>query len=525
MYDIVIRNGRVLDGAGNPWISADVAVRDGRFIRIGQIAGRGAQEIDAAGKYISPGWIDMMDQSGEILLQSGLAENKLLMGVTTAIAGEGGTPVQAKEIEEYFKQLEQSGISLNFGTYYSATQARQAVLGDKNTIPNAEQLAAMTALVRKAMESGALGITTALIYPPANFHSTEELIALSRVAARCGGLYATHMRDESRFLLKAVEEAVEIGEKAGIEVEIFHLKAAYQPHWGQDMEKVGEAISKARSRGIDIAADLYPYPAGGTGFEPTVPPWVFADGPDKAIEMMRDPELRKQMKKELQKGATETWSNLVYAAGGWKNVVLANAQNPKYDRYRFRSIDDIARELKMDPADLAWDIMLEALPDRAMALYYMMDEKDIETALRFPWTSIGSDAGASLAVGEPDVLGMPHPRSYGTFPRIISEYVRKRGVLTLEDAIRKMTSWPAGRMGLQDRGLIREGMRADVVIFDFDQITDQATWKHPTKPPSGISYVLVNGEVVIDHGRHTGAKPGHVIRGPRVCKAVEEVAN
>lgn len=513
-YDLVVRNGRVLDGAGNPWVLADIAISDGRFVKIGRIEGVGRTEIDAEGKYVSPGWIDMMDQSGRVLLKNGLAHNKVRMGVTTVIAGEGGTPVPAEEIGGYFAELESKGISVNFGTYYSATQARVAVMGDGAGAPDKAQIKAMAGKVDAAIRAGVFGITTALIYPPSSFHSTAELIDLAKVVAGHGGIYATHMRDEGKSLVSAVEEAIEIGEKSGAKVEIFHLKAAYEPGWGKLMREAGAAVEAARARGVDVAADLYPYRAGGTGLEATVPSWVFADGFEKAVERLKDPALRKRLKREVEEGSTADWSSLVEAAGGWDNVVLANAHNPKWEKYHFQSIADIAAAEGRHPADIAWDIVIDGLPNRAVALFFMMSEEDIATALRFPWTSIGSDASAAELEGGIDDLGLPHPRSYGTFPRIIAEYVKKQKVLTLPEAIRKMTSWPAARMGLFDRGMIREGLAADLVIFDLDRIADKADWEHPLEFPEGIETVLVNGAVVVKDGEHTGAKPGHVLRGP-----------
>ncbi|HEY2678170.1 MAG TPA: D-aminoacylase [Steroidobacteraceae bacterium] len=513
LYDIVIRNGRVLDGAGNPWVLADIAIKDGRFAKIGKIDGRGAREIDARGDYVSPGWIDMMDQSGEILLKNGLAENKLREGVTTAIAGEGGTPVPSAQIADYFKKLETQGISLNFGTYYSSAQARVESMGDAAGRPTAAQMEQMKAHVEEAMKAGAMGIATALIYPPDSFQSTDDLIELSRVAAKYGGIYASHMRDESANLLKAIEESIEIGEKTGIQVEIFHFKGAYAPSWGKLVPQAGSLIESARARGVNIAADMYVYTAGGTGLDITVPNWVWEQGAKQGLEQLKDPSVRVRLKKELAEGSMPGWSNLVKASGGWDHVVLANAFNPKYDRYRFKSIDTIGKQLNQDPADVAWDIVLGAQPNRAMGLYFMMSEPDIETALRWPWMSIGSDSGANEGPGTIDAIGLPHPRAYANFPRVIAEYVKKRHVLTLEDAVRKMTSWPASRMRLFDRGVIRDGMQADVTIFDAERLEDVATYENPTAYPTGIDYVLVNGQLVVDAGRHTGAKPGRVLRG------------
>ena len=512
-YDLVIRNGRVLDGAGNPWVRADVAVRGGWIAKVGVVPEKGRREIDASGRYVSPGWVDMMDQSGEVLLANGAAENKLRMGVTTLIAGEGGTPVPAAKIADYFGRLERQGIAVNFGTYYSAAQARIAAMGDGAGTPTAAQMTKMKADVAVAMDAGAFGIASALEYPPEAFQTTGDLIELARVAAKCGGYYATHMRDEGEGLVSALREAVEIGEKGGVKVEIFHLKAAFAPAWGRLMREAVAEIDSARARGVDVAANLYPYIAGGTGLSITVPTWVFAEGEAKGYERLKDPQVRERLKREVAAGSLPEWSNLVRAAGGWDRVKLANAFNPKYQAYQYQSITEIARRLGRDPADVAWDIVLDALPHRAMALFFMMDEGDVETALRQPWTSIGSDAAAAEKFGEVDALGLPHPRAYGTFPRIIAEYVKRRHLLTLEQAIRKMTSWPAARMGLYDRGVIREGLRADLTVFDYDRIADNATWEKPTTAPTGIDYVVVNGALTLDRDRYTGAKAGRVLRG------------
>jgi N-acyl-D-aspartate/D-glutamate deacylase len=511
-YDLVIRNGRVLDGMGNPWIAADVAINDGRFAAVGKITGKGEREIDATGRYVSPGWIDMMDQSGGVLPRNGLAENKLRMGVTTAIGGEGGTPVPAEQVADYFAGLERSGISINFGSYYSETQARTAVLGNTARAPTSDELARMQALLETAMRSGAMGMTTALIYPPSSYATTNELVEMARVAARHGGVYATHMRDEGKELLAAIQEAIAIGEGAGLPVEIFHLKAAFQPGWGTLMTEARRTIDAARERGVDVAADMYVYTAGGTGLEATIPSWAQEGGRAALRERLADPDTRARLKGEVVSGASG-WSNLVEAAGGWTGIVLANARNPANARFEGRTIAEIAIEWNKDPADAAWDLVVQG-DGRVMAIYHMMSEADVETALGFPWTSIGSDAGAALAPGGQDPTGLTHPRAYGNFPRVIARYVRERGVLTLEQAVRKMTSWPATRMRLADRGAIREGCWADVVVFDYEALQDRATYDQPVLSPAGIDYVLVNGQVVIDHDRHTGARPGRVLYGP-----------
>jgi N-acyl-D-aspartate/D-glutamate deacylase len=385
-------------------------------------------------------------------------------------------------------------------------------MGGAARAPTADELTRMRAIMDRAMRAGALGMSTALIYPPLSYATTAELIEVAKAAAAHGGIYSSHIRGEGKELLEAVAEAIEIGERAGMPVEIFHLKAAYQPGWGTLMKQAGALVDSARARGVDVAADVYPYTAGGTGLEATIPSGAHEGGRDSLRARLARPATRARLKREVETGSPGWW-NVIEAAGGWDGVVLVNARNADNARFEGRSITDIAKAQGKDPADAAWDIVSEG-SGRVMALYYMMSEPDIETALRFPWTSIGSDAGAALTAGGPDVLGLPHPRSYGTFPRVIAEYVRRRGVLTLPEAIRKMTSWPATRMRLAGRGVIREGAWADVVIFDLDRIDDRATYEQPTLFPEGIDYVLVNGRVVIEQGRHTGEKPGMVLYGP-----------
>ena len=509
VYDVVIRSGRVLDGAGNPWIVADVAIKDGKFVRIGKIEGRGKREIDAKGKYVSPGWIDMLDQSGTVLPKNGLAETKLRMGVTTGIGGEGGTPVDADKIAEYFAGLEKSGISMNFGSYYNETQARVAVLGNAAREPNAEELARMKALMETAMKHGALGMTTALIYPPSSYAKTAELVEMAKVVGRYGGIYASHIRGEGKELVQSIEEAITIGEQGNLPVEIFHLKAAYQPGWGKLMTEAGQKIEAARMRGVDVAADLYLYTAGGTGLDSVIPSWAFEGGRAKLLERLKDPNTRVRLKNEIKTGSPGWW-NIVEAAGGWDNIVLESAANKDNARFEGKNLTQIAKLWNKEPADAAFDLVAQGGEDRVSAIYHMMSEQDVETALKFPWTSLGSDASAAL---DPNEIGPAHPRSNGNFPRLIAKYVREEKIITLPEAIRKMTSWAATRMRIPNRGLIKEGCWADVVIFDYDKIQDNATYEKPTLAPDGINYVLVNGELVMENGKHTGARPGKIIYG------------
>lgn len=517
-YDIVIRHGTLLDGTGAAAFAADIAIRDGRIVEIGTIDGKGAEEIDATGRHVSPGWIDMMDQSGETLLVNGLAENKLLMGVTSAFGGEGGTPVPAAEIPGYFRKLEQQGISLNFGSYYNAFQAREFVVGNRDVDVSDTDIECMKGQVQLAMQAGVVGMSSAAFYAPASFMSTHELVELAKVVASHGGIYAAHMRDESRHLLAAIDEMLLIGEQAGLPVEIFHFKNASAAFWGVNTRLAIEKIESARKRGIDIGADQYPYIAGGSGIDATVPTWVFAEGSELAYERLRKPEIRERLKRETEDPESD---RMVANSGGWKNIVLLSAFSAQYEEYEGLSFEEIGSALNKHPADVAWDILLEALPARANALYFLMSEPDVQEIMRQPWVSIGSDAGTSLQLGRADKSMLPHPRAYGTFPRVLRRYVRELKLLSLEEAVRKMTSLPASRMQLADRGEIKHGYWADLVIFDADEIQDEATWTEPLRTPSGIDYVIVNGVVVADHGVHTGETPGQILRGPAYRAVVD----
>jgi N-acyl-D-aspartate/D-glutamate deacylase len=454
----------------------------------------------------------MMDQSGSVLPRNGLAENKLRMGVTTAIGGEGGFPVPASGIPDYFATLERQGISINFGSYFSETQARSAVLGMSARAPDPGELDRMRAILDTAMRAGAMGMTTALIYPPSSYTTTDELIEMAKVAAKYGGIYASHIRGEGAEVVQSVRELIAISEGAGLPGEVFHLKVAHRPSWGVLMDSVRLAIESARARGVDVAADMYVYTAGGTGLEATIPSWVFEGGRDSARARLARPEVRARIKEEHRTGSPGWW-NIVEAAGGWDRIILANARNPANAKYERKPMSDVAREMGREPADAAMDLVL-AGEGRVTAIYHMMSEDDIETALRFPWTSIGSDAGAVLSVGGSDATGLTHPRGYGNATRVIAEYVKKRNVLSLVEAVRKMTSWPATRMRLASRGTIKEGHWADVTIFDLATIDDRATYDDPKLFPAGIDYVLVNGVVTIDKGAHTGARAGKVLYGP-----------
>jgi len=442
-YDYILKNGIIHNGLGDKAVVRDLAIEGGKIVKIGRITQPAKKIIDVSGKIVSPGWIDMMDQSGEVLLKNGLAENKVLMGVTTAFGGEGGTPVKAGEILNYFHTLERQGISINFGTYYNVFQARNEVLGEKNIKATDTDISQMKKYVDLAMKEGVVGISSAAFYPPASFMTTKELIELAKVTALYNGIYAAHMRDESRLLLAAIDEMITVAKESGVRTEIYHFKNAYAPHWDTEIHKAIKKIQDARNRKIDIAANQYPYIAGGTGLDATVPTWVFADGETAAFEKMRDPDIRARAREDIN---SDNSDRMVAASGGWKNVVLANSQNEEYKKFEGKNFIEIGELLNKTPSDAAWDIMLAAYPKRAYALFFYANEQDLKTILKQPWVSIGSDAAAAEKLGYVDALGLPHPRSYGTFPRIISKYVRDEGLLSLEEGIRKMTSLPAKRM-------------------------------------------------------------------------------
>jgi len=390
------------------------------------------------------------------------------------------------------------------------------VLGMSARKPTAPELERMRAIVDTAMRGGAMGMTTALIYPPSSYSTTEELIEVGKAAAKYGGIYASHIRGEGKEVVDAVKEAIAVGEGAGMGVEVFHLKVAHQPGWGILMDSVRAVIDAARARGVDVAADLYVYTAGGTGLEATIPSWAAEGGTDSLKARLANPEIRARLKREVSTGSPGWW-NIIEAAGGWDGVVLVNARNPENAKYEQKTIAQIARETGKDPIDAAWDLVSQGR-GRVMAIYHMMSEQDIETALKFPWTTIGSDAGAVAQLGVPDETGLPHPRSFGNFPRVIAKYVKERNVLTLPQAVNKMTGMSAARMHLANRGSIQPGNWADVTIFDFDTIQDRATYEKPMEFPTGIEWVLVNGVVTIDHGKHTGAKAGKALRGPGAAR-------
>jgi len=529
-YDVVIRNGRIVDGSGSPWYSGDIGIRQGRIARIGNLTGAAAKlTIDARGMVVAPGFIDMLGQSELTILVNPHLPSKIYQGITTEITGEGSSvaPVndailQADRVDyehygihpdwrtfrEYFARLEKQGMGINLASYVGATQVRRMVLGDDDRAPNADELARMKALVRQAMQEGAVGVSTSLQYAPAPYASTEELIALAAEAARFGGIYATHMRSESDAIIPALEEAIRIGREAHIPVEIWHLKTAGKANWGR-MPEVVARIQQARDSGVDITADTYAYPAGFNTFSAIIPPWAHDGGDAKLIERLKDPAMRERIRREMESSSGH-WDNEWQEITGPESILVGAVQNPKLLPVQGKTIAQIAKLWGKDPIDTIFDLLIE---DRAFTQVAMftMSEPDIAVALEQPWVSICNDSQGTALDG---LLGKehPHPRAYGTFPRILSKYVREEKKLTLADAIRKFTALPAQRMRLTDRGVLKEGMWADVVIFDPETIRDRATFENPNQLSEGMRFVLVNGVPVIEEGKMTDALPGKALR-------------
>ena len=531
-FDVVIAHGRVVDGTGSPWVSADVGIRDGRVAAIGDLAAAPRkQTIDAAGKVVAPGFIDMLGQSELTILVDPRLPSKIFQGITTEITGEGqsAAPIDERIIDDdkdgyahfgvtpdwrtlrqYFARLEKQGLGINLASYVGAASVRRLVLGEADVQPTPAQLDKMKELVRQAMRDGAVGLSTALQYPPAPYAKTEELVALAREAAAAGGIYATHMRNESDSVLDAVDEAVRIGREAGLPVEIWHLKTAGKHNWGRMPELVAK-IADARAHGVDVTADTYAYPAWANGMAAFMPPWAHDGGNAKMIERLKDPAIRARIRKELQVRSRD-WDNEWQEIPGPEAVLICAVQNPKLVPMQGKTLAAIAKAQGKDPLDALMDFLVEDNGFTGVAVFGM-SEPDVALALAQPWVSIDNDYSGLAPEG---ILGRehPHPRAYGTFPRILRKYVREEKKLTLEEAIRKFTALPAARMRLGDRGVLKQGMWADVVVFDPATIHDNATFEKPNQLSEGMQHVLVNGVPVIEDGKMTKALPGKVLRGP-----------
>jgi len=530
-FDVLIRNGHIIDGTGSPWYSGDIGIRSGRIAQIGVLNSATASKIiDAKGLVVAPGFIDMLGQSELSMLVDPHVPSKIFQGITTEITGEGNSiaPLNQRLLQtdragfahyqvtpdwttfrQYFARLEKQGMGINLSSYVGATQVRRIVLGEGRRQPNAAELAKMCALVRQAMQDGAVGVSSSLQYAPAPFASTEELIALASAAAKFGGIYATHMRSEGDEIDAALDEAFRIGREANIPVEIWHLKAAGKRNWGR-MPEIVSRIDRARDSGIDVEADTYAYPAWFNTFSAFIPPWAHEGGDVAMVARLKDPAVRARIKKEMETSTTG-WDNEWLEVPGPQAILVSVVQNPKLLPLQGKTIQQIAQEEHKDPIDTIFDLLIED-PEMSVAVFGM-SEDDIALALKQPWVSIDNDSQGTAPTG---ILGRehPHPRAYGTFPRILRKYVREEKLLTLPDAIRKFSALPAQRMRLTDRGVLKQGMWADVVVFDPATIHDIATFENPNQLSVGMGYVLVNGVPVIEQGKMTDALPGKVLRGP-----------
>jgi N-acyl-D-amino-acid deacylase len=531
-YDIVIKNGKIIDGSGNPYYYADIGIKEEKIVKIGKLGDIQADRvIDARGLVVCPGFIDVLGQSSFTLLIDGKAESKVFQGVTTEIFGEGIsvapiTPPLRKQLllwygalpfevkwnnfTEYFSQLKQKGISLNAGSYVGAASIRMCVLGFDDRPPSEEEMEKMKQLTAQSMEEGALALSSALVYPPGSFATTEQLIELSKVASRYGVIYITHMRSEAENLLEGIDEAMEIGKKANIPVEIFHFKAAGQKNWHL-MEKAIKKINQARAQGQDITADSYPYTAGATSLSAIIPPWASDGGPQKLLERLEDAAARKKIAHQIETNS-EGWENFYLASGGWDKILVSSVSIEKNKHLEGKNILEVAKIRNQPPMEAFFDLLIEEKA-QVGAVLFMMSQDNIAAKMKQTWVAISTDADALSPEG---ILGKgkPHPRAYGTYPRVLGRYVREKGIITLEDAIRKMTSLPAQRMGIQDRGLLKEGMYADITIFNPNTIIDKATYVDPHQFSVGVDYVLVNGQIVVEKGKHSGALTGKIIYGP-----------
>jgi len=529
-FDLVITNGHIIDGTGSPWYSGDLGIRDGKIAAIGNLAlASRKRTINAAGKVVAPGFIDMLGQSELTILVDPRLPSKIYQGITTEITGEGGTvaPLNDAVIQsdragyeryhitpdwrtfrQYFARIEKQGMGINLASYVGATQVRRLVLGDDNKQPAPDQLEQMKTLVREAMKDGTVGVSTALEYAPAPYAKTEELIALAAEAGKFGGIYSTHMRNESDSVLEAIDEALRIGREAHVPVEIWHLKVAGKNNWGR-MPEVVAKINGARAAGSDVTADTYAYTAWFNDFSAFIPPWAHDGGTAKLVERLKDPATRERIRRDLLTPSKD-WDNEWQEIPGPEAVMIGVVQNPKMLPLEGKRLSEIAKLWNKDPMDALFDFLIED-PNAGVAVFGM-SQPDVTLALQQPWVAIDNDSSGTSPEG---ILGQehPHPRAYGTFPRILRKYVREEKALTLEDAIRKFSALPAQRLRLIDRGALKAGMWADVVIFDPTTVRDLATFDNPNQLSEGMEYVLVNGVPVVDEAKMTGALPGKVLRG------------
>jgi N-acyl-D-amino-acid deacylase len=533
-HDVIIHGGRIVDGTGAPWVRADIALDDDRIAAIGDLSTRTARtRIDATGLVVAPGFIDMLGQSEDFVLVDGRAASKITQGITTEITGEGKSiaPVNARMIAAaraswdhygitqdfttlagYFARLEtRSKPAINVGTFVGAGGVRDYVIGRENRLATAADLAAMEKLVAQAMEEGALGLSTSLQYVPDRFATTDEIIALARVARRHGGIYITHQRSESGRIFESLDEVFRIAKQADIPAEVWHLKTAYKANWGK-MADVLRRFEAARASGLDVTANQYPYTRASNGLDACLPLWVREGGTDAMLKRLADPALRDRIKREMDDPSPEGWENQWYGSGGSDGVMLSSVLNKDLRKFEGKTFTEIGQALGRDPRDAVMDLVV-ADRGESYVIISIMDEADVRTALAHPLVSIDTDSGARAEDG-PLSQSKSHPRGWGTFPRILGKYVRDEQLLTLEEAIRKMTSRAAVRVGLRDRGILRAGFFADITVFDPATIRDVATFDDPNRYSVGVRHVFVNGTRVVADGAITDARPGRPLRGP-----------
>ena len=531
-YDVVIRHGTIYDGMGGTPYVGDVAIKGDTIAAVGNLGDdSGTLEVDATGLAISPGFINMLSWANESLIEDGRSQSDIRQGVTLEVFGEGWSegPLNAamrkeqterqgdikyriewNSLGEYLEFLERKGISANVASFLGATTVRIHELGYANRPPSPAEMERMKDLVRQGMEEGALGIGSSLIYAPAFYAKTDELIELCRIAAQYNGMYITHMRSEGNRLLEAVDEVITIAEKANIPAEIYHLKAAGKSNWGK-MDKVIRSIENARSRGLRITADMYTYVAGATGLDAAMPPWVQEGGHRSWVERLKNPLIRRAVKREMAE-PTDKWENLFLAAGSARNVLLVGFRTDSLKYLTGKTLEDVAVMRQTSPEETAMDLVIDD-DSRVATVYFMMSEENTRKQIAQPWVSFGSDA-ESLAPDGVFLKSNPHPRAYGNVARLLGKYVREEKVIPLEEAVRRLTSLPAENMRLHNRGRLLPGLVADVVVFDPLSIGDRATFEKPHQYSRGVFDVFVNGIQVLKEGEHTGALPGRVVRGP-----------
>jgi N-acyl-D-amino-acid deacylase len=541
-YDIIIRGGTIYDGSGSAAVTADIAINADTIAAIGDLSNAaGKRELDAKGLAVAPGFINMLSWAVETLIIDGNGESDIRQGVTLEVFGEGGSmgpmnqtmkdeamdvmrrdpdwkyDIDWTTLGEYLESMERRGVSPNVASFIGATTVRIHELGYANRLPNEDELARMQNLVRAAMEEGALGVGSSLIYAPANYSSTEELIALCKVAGEYGGMYITHMRSEGDNILRAVDETIRIAREAGLPAEIYHLKMAGEKNWGK-LDSVLARIQSANDSGLKITADMYTYPAGATGLDASMPPWVQEGGLNAWIKRLKDPKVRKRALDEMRKPSKE-WENLLLMAGSPERVLLLSFTNDSLKRFTGKSLADVAAIYGKSPEETAMDLVI-ADSSRVGTAYFMMNEENIKRQIALPYVSFGSDAGAPTAAGI-FLKSSDHPRAYGNFARLLGKYVRDEKVIPLAEAIRKLTSLPASNLKIKRRGALQNGYFADVVVFDPATIQDHATFEKPHQYSTGMKHVFVNGVQVLADGEHTGARPGRVVRGPGWKRAVQ----